>query len=98
MPFAASRAANRDRYPGKAIKHHPLGFKPRWNSSARIGARSENVGHDPSNGSKAKLFRGQTRTSEPFRSNSACCAALFVRSDWVSERPSELHPYSELIP
>jgi len=35
--------------------------------------------------------------SEPFRSTAACSAALFVRVDWVSKRPSELYPRSALI-
>src|SRR5665811_2064425 len=30
--------------------------------------------------------------------NAACSAALFVRADWVSKRPSELYPRSALIP
>ena len=30
--------------------------------------------------------------------NAACSAALFVRVDWVSKRPSELYPRSALIP
>src|SRR5664280_521990 len=74
MPFATSRAANRDRYSGKAIKHYPLGSKPR--GSGR-GGQDRFVG----GGHCSAIFISSIQSASPcFQSGSAMPNRMLILS------------------